>query len=259
MRFPLWTYGTVLTALLLVPQGVCAQDGPRRIPEAADEINSPEYWRDYRVGLEYHPIGAVVPKGRLRISGYTPMQPAGFRASDLELRLNPTYGLGHGWEVTAGTTVAERLGRGGRAFFYGAGVQKQLAKETRTRPSLSLGGYGMIGVRNHKSGSVYAAASKRVLGGNAASYAVFLHGGAKFEGYDGDDYGSGTGLRPYLGATLTLHRRFAINAELSPSQPWQRDDMFAVRGTYLVYRSIGITGGIRNAGYNTTSFVGLVF
>src|SRR5690349_19009829 len=69
--------------------------------------------REYRLGLDFQPIGLVVPKGSLRLANFPPMHPAGFAASTYSLYPAPTYGLGGGWQVTAGATGANRLGPAG--------------------------------------------------------------------------------------------------------------------------------------------------
>ena len=213
----------------------------------------------YRLQLDWHPVGVVVPKGQLTFRNYIRMRPLGFRADRYDLFFGPTYGLGGGWEATVGVTGAQRLGPGGNALFFGAGLQKQIIAETRSRPAVSLGGYGMTGPHDHHAGSFYLAGTKRVWGPGRRGAALFLHGGAKLELYDSDDYGDGTGIRPYAGATLALTRRITLTGEFSPSQPWERASPYTVRGTYLVYKRLGVSGGIRNNGYRTLPFIGVTF
>jgi hypothetical protein len=50
-----------------------------------------------------------------------------------------------------------------------------------------------------------------------------------------------------------------LGAEISPKQAWERDLMFAVRANVRVYKRFGITGGIRNNGFDTHPFVGVSF
>ncbi|HTE17298.1 MAG TPA: hypothetical protein VK689_02825 [Armatimonadota bacterium] len=262
LRSPL---NPILAALVAVAAPVAAQESapPQGTPPVGgDTASSPQAPLsdplDYRLQLDWHPVGTVVPKGKLTFRNYIPMRPIGFRADRYDL-LGPTYGLGGGWEGTVGITGAERLGPGGYALFFGAGLQKQLISETRSRPAVSLGGYGMTGPHDHHGGSVYLAATKRVWGPGPRGTALFLHGGGKLELYDSDDYGNGTGIRPYVGATLALTRRVTLNGDFSPSQPWERANLYAVRGTYRVYKRLGITGGIRNNGYRTLPFIGVNF
>jgi hypothetical protein len=252
----------LLAALCLAGPAAAQTPSPQTQPDAKPAPESkpaPETKKrtadDYRLRLEYHPIGTVVRKGKLRLSNVPRMHPAGFRADDFSFYPSPTYGLGDGWQVSAGVTGAERIGRGGNALFYGLGLQKLLLEETDGRPAISLGAYGMVGPHSHGTGNVYLSATKQVW--NRGKHAVFVHGGGKFEFFDGDDYGSGTGLRPYVGLTYLLGRRYSLVAEYSLSQPWQRDDMWAVRATALVYRSLGVSGGFRNNGFDTHGFIGL--
>jgi len=215
----------------------------------------------YRLQLELNPVGTVVEKG-LSLSNYLRLHPAGFRTDEFGIAFAPTYGFGNGWEASAGVIRGERRGPGGNALFYGAGIQKQLVGERGSLPSISLGGYGMFGPHDHLSGTFYLAATKKVYTGKNAM-GIFLHGGAKFEGFDADDVRSSTGIRPQVGMTFAYNRRFFIGADFSPSQAWQPDDEFAVRATYLFARykgySLGVTGGVRSAGYNTVPFIGGAF
>jgi hypothetical protein len=224
-----------------------------------DEFRTPGYWRAYHPDLAYHPIGPVLERDKFRLTSYIPMQPSGFPADDFNHWLAPTFGIGAGWEITSGVTGAQRLGPGGEALFYGGGVQKQFITETRGRPAVSFGGYAITGPHHDYSDTAYLAGSKLVLGGRDRGYGVVLHGGVKFQTFGGNDYGSGSGVRPYVGASLGLRRRFFISTEFSPSQPWEREDLFSVEGTYLIYKSVGISGGIRSSGYRTLPFVGIVF
>ena len=216
-----------------------------------------------RLRLEFHPVAPVLAKGQYLFSTLMPMQPAGFRSDQFEHYLSPVYGLGDGWQVGASLTGAERIGPGGEALFGGIGLQKQFMQERGGRPALAIGAYGMFGPHSHNSQNVYLAASKRVWTARSSRpQALFLHAGAKAEFYDGDDYGNSSGIRPFIGANLTLTRRFFVGAEWAPSQPWETDDQFAVRGTYLFRIKktlIGVSGGIRNNGYETHPFIGLVF
>jgi hypothetical protein len=225
-------------------------------PAAAQLTFDDNPTRLHRLQLDYNGVGYVVPKGKIRLSNYIRMHPAGFRADEYDMYLAPTYGLGAGWQVTAGVTGAERRGRGGNALFGGAGVQKQFVTESALRPAVSVGLYGMTG-HDHDSGVAYLAASKRVW--TFGQQGFYLHGGARFEAYDSDDYGDSTGIRPYFGATYAFGPRLSLGAEISPKQAWERDLMFAVRANVRVYKRFGITGGIRNNGFDTHPFVGVSF
>ncbi len=241
--------------LLTAAVGAFAQDDSE--PKDEDRISN-----ENRLRLDYHPIAPVIPKGELRFRTLMPMIPAGFRADQTNLYLSPVYGLGDGWQVGAGLTGMERIGRGGEALIPGFGVQKQLWRERKGRPALSIGGYGTFGPHNHNTGTMYLTASKQVWASESRKQAFFLHGGVKGEFFTSDDYREDNGVRPFFGFNFTLTPRFFLGAEVSPRQDWQRDEMFAVRATYLVKvkkYQIGVSGGIRNNGYETEPFVGLVF
>lgn len=218
-----------------------------------------EALRDYRIHLDYFPVGLVVPQGKLRFTELIPMHPAGFRANEYSMYLSPVYGLGDGWELTAGVTGAERLGRGGEALFGGLGVQKQLRKETHSLPAISLGVYGMTGPHEHHSGTFYAVGSKRVWGGEGRKFAVYLHGGVRYERFGSNDYGESSGVRPFGGITAAVSKHLFFTGELSPPQPWEIADVYSLRGIYLIHKSIGVSGGIRGDGYRTYPFAEVVF
>lgn len=226
-------------------------------PPVSAEDSRPvlETLKAFHPQLEYHPVGAVLPKGKLRPTSLLRMHPAGFRSDTYNLMLQPTYGLGAGWEVSTGFTSAERLGAGGTALFFGLGVQKQFISEKSRRPAVSLGFYGMEGPHNHRSSNLYLAATKQLW--QRRKQALFIHGGGKFESFEGDDYGDGSGVRPYMGVSYVPSRRFSLSAEVSPLQSWEDANCFAFRATFLVYKQVGITGGTRSNGFRTLPFVSL--
>ncbi len=224
--------------------------------EAPDERGTQDYLADYRIQLDWNPLGVTIPGQRFRFSNFIPMHPAGFRGDFYQRFFAPTYAVGRGWEVTAGVTGAERLGPGGTALFYGAGFQKQFITESRSRPGVSFGAYGMFGPHNHNSGTLFLATSKKLWG--RKDRAVFLHAGGRLETYGSDDYGSGTGLRPYVGTSFAFSRRAFLSAEFSPRQPWDRANMYSARLAVRLYRGFGIQGGIRSNGYRTLPFIGII-
>jgi hypothetical protein len=250
-------------ALLLSAAPVCAQAGASPATEKGGASPAPEKavdaLKEYRLGLEFEPIGPVIPQGHFRVTNLLPMHPAGFRASTYSLFPAPTYGLGEGWEITAGATGANRLGPGGEAIFFGAGVQKQFVKERHGLPAVSVAGYGMAGPHEHRSEALLLAATKSVLGGPRRGFTVYVHGGVRGEHFDSPDYGHSTGVRPYAGLNVSVGKRFFVAGELSLTQPWERSKLYSVGGTYLIYRSFGVSGGIHNDGYRTYPFIGLAF
>jgi hypothetical protein len=239
--------------LIAVPGMARAQD---------EEKSEYEIRRENRLRLDFHPIGTVIEKGELHYTHPLSMHPAGFRADEYRHYLSPTYGLGDGWEVGAAVTGAERIGRGGNALFYGLGAQKQFIRERKGLPAVSIGAYGMIGPHNHHTGNVYLAATKRVWQSKSGPQAMFLHGGVKGEFFTSDDYKDDGGVRPFFGANFTLTRRFFLSGEVAPAQDWERETMWSLKGTYLVSvkkHKLGVSGGIRNNGYETHPFIGVTF
>ncbi|HEU4754889.1 MAG TPA: hypothetical protein VFU47_17405, partial [Armatimonadota bacterium] len=217
-------------AALLLPAGLLpapparAQQAPPAAPPAgeaprADEQQKPKNrYADnlgYPLTLDFHPTAYALPVGRLRFSSLSPLYPAGFRASDLSNYVTGGYGLADGWSGYAGVTGADRVGSPGTATFFGGGVKRRFVTETDSRPAIALGVYGMAGPHDHRSGNLYLTASKRVWSGKGHR-ALFLHGGLKLESFDGEDYGSGTGIRPFVGTAYSLNPWAYLSAEFSP-------------------------------------------
>jgi hypothetical protein len=236
--------------------------------EEDEEVYNYRLYRLQRIRLEFHPVAPAVPKGDFRLTKLTPMQPAGFRASDINHYLSPVYGLGDGFQIAAGLTGLDRVGPDDEALFGGFGIQKQLIGETPGRPAVSIGGYGMWGHDEHQSGTLYLTGTKSIWQNRDRGMGAVLTAGVKGELFDiGDPHGrarrfdtDGTGVRPFVGMNIALSRRVVVSGEFSPEQPWQKDDMFALRGTYLFRikgHTVGVTGGIRNTGYLTDTFVGV--
>lgn len=209
----------------------------------------------FRLQLDYHPVGETLPKGVFRYSNLLRPHPSGFRADSYSMYFAPTYGLGGGWEASLGVTGASRIGPGGQALFFGGGLQKQLITERGDRPAVSLGFTAMAGPHDHLDGMLYLAATKAVR--RKANSGVFLHAGLKLNTYDSDDYGSGTGLRPWGGVTVAVSPSLTVSGEVSPPQPWEKSVKYAGRITVAVRRNLGISGGIRGNGYRTMPFIGL--
>jgi len=246
----------LLLTLLLIGATATAVLADDAAPEQTEDASTRHLPSRFR-GLEFHPVGWTVRDHRFRLTNLIRMQPPGFRADEFDQWLAPTLGLGRGWEATVGVTGAERIGSGGEALFYGAGVQKQFVTEQRGLPAVSIGAYGMAGPHDQQGGRFYLAATKRIAGGPDDYFALDLHGGVKYELYDGDDYGSGSGVRPFVGLTAPVGPRLFLSADFSPSQAWQRTKMYSAGATYRVYKRVGITGGIRNNGFKTHPFISL--
>jgi hypothetical protein len=236
------------------------------VPASAQEEVElpPTKWLDnYRLRLDFHPIGQTLDRGDFKFSSLIRMYPPGFRADEYDMLFAPTYGLADGLEITAGVTTAERLGRGGEAVFYGAGIQKQIFEAGDWLPSISIGAFGVMGPHDHTGGSLYLAATQRVFGGKIVGKRIgptlFLHGGVKYEFFDSDDYDNSSGVRPFVGASMNFTRRVALTGEYSPGQAWQPDDMWSVRASYRIHRFITLSGGIRSNGFDTHPFFSFGF
>lgn len=209
----------------------------------------------FRLGLEFHPVAYVLDRGKLNLGGMTPMHPAGLPASDYIQYIRGGYGLGGGWQVNAGLTGVDKRGPDGQRLYSGFGVQKELMRETSSMPAVSVGTYGSFGPGGHNTLNLHLVGTKKLTGGGP--HQVFLTGGGKFEHFDG--VGSSNGVRPFVGATYAFNHRFYLTAEYSPNQAWEFNDQWALRGTLELWRGLGITGGIRNNGYNETTFIGVAF
>lgn len=247
---------SLLLSLLLIGSAAAAVVADETEKDQAEEVSSRHLSRDFR-GLEFHPVGWTVPDRKFRLTNLIRMQPPGFRADEFNQWFAPTLGLGEGWQASVGVTGAERIGAGGQALFYGAGIQKQFVTEHRGLPAVSIGAFGMAGPHDHQGGRLFLAATHRVLGTNESYFALDIHGGVKYELFDGDDYGSGSGVAPFVGATAPVGSRLFLSAEFSPSQSWQRTKMYSVGAVVRVYKRFGISGGIRNNGFKTHPFIGI--
>src|SRR5262249_37471616 len=120
------------------PVLAAASQPPAKSPDVPNDPGL-DYWRDHRVGLDFHPGGYTVYSPGFRFSSLIPMHPAGFPADDYS-GLTPLdtgfgYALGHGLEVQFDAVDTERIGPGGSAIFYGFGLQKQLLRESRSLPA----------------------------------------------------------------------------------------------------------------------------
>lgn len=220
-------------------------------------FDSSEWLSSHRIRLDWNQVGPVVPRGKLTLANQIRMHPPGFRADTYDLLLAPTYGFASGWEVTAGVTMAQRLGPGGTAFFYGAGLQKEIVRGEGWIPSVSLGGYGMGGPHDYFGGSLYLAATERLY--DSDGLGIFLHGGARWEIFSSDDYGDANGIRPFFGVTVDYKKKYTLSGEFSPRQSFEGRSMWSVRGSVRVYKNVSISGGIRSSGYRTHPFVGIWF
>jgi hypothetical protein len=251
MKSQILLVGAIVGLVAALPGAARAADEDETDAQAAQEN---------RLRLEYHPVAPALAKGDLHFGSPLAMQPAGFRADKFTHYLSPTYGLGDGWEVGAALTGAQRIGAGGEAMFYGLGIQKQLMRERRGLPSLSIGGYGMMGPHSHDTGNLYLVATKKLWKSSSGPQSIFLTGGVKGEFFSSDDYKDDSGVRPFFGANFTVTTRFFVSGEVAAKQDWERDTMWALKGTYLVsikkYK-LGVSGGIRNNGYETQPFVGI--
>ena len=84
---------------------------------------------------------------------------------------------------------------------------------------------------------------------------VFAHVGVEFQGFSGDR--SSSSARPFVGANYVWSRRVRFSAEFRPRMPWERDHLYSARAVVLLTRKIGVSGGLRNNGYQTHPFIGI--
>lgn len=229
-----------------------------RADEEPDSLDSSQWLNRNRIRLDWQQVAPVLPKGRLRFSSQIRMHPPGFRADTYDLLFAPTYGFANGWEATAGVTMAQRLGPGGNALFFGGGVQKEILRGKGWTPSVSLGGYGMAGPHDYQGGSLYLAATERLLT-TSQGLGIYFHGGARYEIFSSDDYGDHSGIRPYLGATIDYKKKYSISGDFSPRQSFEQRSMWSVRANVRVYKNLEVNGGIRSSGYRTHPFIGISF
>lgn len=250
MKTPL--LALALGAAILAPAAARADDADPNL------LDSTHWLQRHRIDLEWGEVGPVVKKGKLDFTSQIRMHPAGFKADTYDLLVAPVYGFANGWEATAGVSMAQRLGPGGTAFFFGGGLQKEILRGEDWRPSVSLGGYGMFGPHDYQGGSVYLAATEKLYS-DKRGFGAYLHGGAKYELFSSDDYGDHSGVRPYTGLSLSYKRKYSLAAEWAPRQSFEQRDPWAVRAAVRVYKQFEISGGIRSSGYRTHPFIGFGF
>jgi hypothetical protein len=241
-------------SLLLLLISSHAVRGQTPSAKAAPKEQSEQQWVSEHVSLVLLPSAYVLRKGRFAVGGPVNMTPAGFPASTYSLYPNLVYGLSQRTEVAFGVTGAERLGPGGQAIFYNLGLQHLLIPETRRRPAVSVGGYGFLGPHSHNGGAAYVVASRQFTP-HASPRGVFGHLGLELQSFTNSD--SSTAVQPFIGANYVWTRRLRFAAEFRPHMVWEDTNLYSLQAIVLVKKRFGVSGGLRNNGYETHPFIGL--
>jgi len=211
-------------------------------------------WISDHISLDLLPVAYVIPRGHFSLGGSMNMPPVGLPASRYSLYPDLQYGLDGRTEAALGVSGADRLGTGGQAIFYTLGLQHVLLPETRTVPTLSVGGYGFLAPHNLHGGVAYLVASKQVTQ-RAYPQGVFAHLGLEVQTFATAD--SHTGVQPAVGANYVWSRRIRFSAEYRPRMSWEREDIYSLKGVVLLYRGFGLNAGYRNNGYRAHPFIGI--
>jgi hypothetical protein len=211
-------------------------------------------WVADHVSLDLLPVAYVIPRGHFSLGGSMNMPPVGFPASRYSLYPDLQYGLTGRDQVAIGVSGADRLGTRGQAIFYTLGLQHVLLPETRTAPTLSVGGYGFLAPQNRHGGVAYLVASKQWTR-QAYPRGVFAHLGLEVQTFANAE--ADTGVQPFVGANYVWSRRLRFSAEYRPRLSWERQDIYSLKGVVLLYRGFGVNGGFRDNGYRAEPFIGI--
>lgn len=237
---------------------------------ATAPADNPDYWRDHHVGLLLHGIGYAYQRPGLHRRFFASGRPSGVPADDfgntLWLLSGATYGFGDGLEAGVSATRVERPGPTDSQNFFGVGIQKQFITERQSRPAVSVGAFGFTGPDDADGGRFYLAASKQIFGDHTLDRpALFLHAGLELETFD-TRLDASTGLRPYVGANLTLTPWLFLSADYAPEQSWETQSLWSARALVLPWKIpwkvlhgkllVGAEVGILSTGYQTHSYVG---
>jgi hypothetical protein len=79
--------------------------------------------------------------------------------------------------------------------------------------------------------------------------------GVELQGFSDDR--SSSSAQPFVGANYVWSRRVRLSAEFRPRMPWERTNLYSGRAVVLLNRRIGVSGGLRNNGYQTHPFIGI--
>jgi hypothetical protein len=240
--------GLIVGLLHGAPHPAHAQD---QNPDRARDAR----WRSDHVDLDLLPVAYVVRSRHLTVGGPVNMPPVGFPANTYSLYPNLTYGLTARTEATFGITGAQRLGPGGEATFYTLGLEHVLLPESGHLPTISLGAYGFQGPHDHRNGGAVFLVASQQLTPRAYPNELFAHLGVEFQGFS--DGRSSSAAQPFVGANYVWSPRLRFSAEFRPRQPWERANLYSARAVVLLNRRIGISGGLRNNGYQTHPFIGI--
>jgi hypothetical protein len=212
-------------------------------------------WASEHVDLDQLPSAYVVRARHLSVGGPGVLAPVGFPSSKYTHYPSLTYGLTARTQAMLGATGGERIGPGGEATFYMLGLQQVLVPEKGKVPEVSIGGYGFQGPHDaHSGGAVYLVASRQFTS-QSYPHGVFAHLGVEFQGFT--DHLSGSAVQPFVGANYIWRRRVRFSAEFRPRMPWEETNLYSARAVVLLSPRIGVSGGLRNNGYETHPFIGL--
>ena len=240
----------IVGLVLNAPHGAAAQGSPSaQSPPGARETR----WVADHVSLDLLPVAYVIRRGHFSLGGSMNMPPVGLPASRYSLYPDLQYGVAARTQAAIGVSGADRLGTGGQAIFYTLGLQQVLLPETRTVPTLSVGGYGFLAPHNRHGGVAYLVASKQ-LTRQAYPRGVFAHLGLEVQTFADAD--SHTGVQPFVGANYVWSRRIRFSAEFRPRMSWEGEDSYSLKGVVLLYRGFGLNGGFRDNGYRAYPFIG---
>jgi len=241
------------------PRTLVARLAPAAEPARAqfedDEENPDACWTHDYVGLSQHPIGFTLRKPGLRLlSNRIPMHPIGYASRRYSSYPGLTYGFGaNGFQAAVAVMEAVKPGTDASVLFPGFGIQKQLLGnpcEYSGQPSVSVGAYGYTG-HGHDGVAAYVAGSQRVVGTEETDHRGYVHVGLEYEHFDGPAKSSNS-VRPFLGVTLALFRqKLALNMEVAAKSPWEPGEPFAIMATVPLYKSYGISFGIKSNGFDT--------
>src|SRR5262249_52800358 len=110
------------------------------------------------------------------------------------------------------------------------------------------------GPHDHRNGGAIYLVASRQLSRHVYPRGVFAHAGIEFQGFS-DDHSSSS-AQPFVGANWIWRHRVRFSGEVRPRMPWEHTNLYSLRAIVLFTRRLGVTGGLRNNGYETHPFIG---
>ena len=159
-------------------------------------------------GLFVHPTAEISPDPKLRVNiSYLTVPSSSRNPEGHWIPINLNYSLNRRTEIGATyiTRIFQGMGRGSEGLFG----KYLLLEESNKRPAIALAGNFLTG--DLRLNSLSLAASKSVLRGDHKL--LTLHLGVQYVSWR-DSNEDTTGIREYVGATITLSRHFSILGEL---------------------------------------------